>query len=258
MGRKGQWWDSKATKRNGMERFEKTRLAKEVSKVVPFAAPIALVPDDTKVEAVYRYFDSEEFADGFARGDILISTLERCRGYEDPLRGDRYEGHDFYSTGQSVTGNGNDAEFVKMAARAGIRIGPNATNVTIEINSATTILRDAYVLCTTIGFDTDSLESTFGKYCVKIENLQGFFEAVSKSLSAKVGNLRGMKGVIIYKDRYSVGKQPAAGPLGFVKPPDKYANQREYRFLWTQEVGGALTPLVIQCPEAAQYVVRVK
>ncbi|CAI8768117.1 hypothetical protein [Pseudomonas serbica] len=258
MGRNGQWWDSKARSRDGMPKFEKTVLAKELSKNLSLGTPTPVVENDTKVDAVYRYFDSEEFADGFTRGDILISTLEKCRGYEDPLRGDRHEGHDFYSTGQSVTGNGDDPEFVRMAARAGIRIGPYARNVTIEMNSATTVLRDAYVLCTTIGFESNSLESTFGKYCVKIENPQGFFEAVSKSLFEKVGNLRGMKGSIIYKERYSIGKQPAAGPIGFVKPPDKYADQKEYRFLWIKEIGGALSPLVIQCPEAAQYVVRVK
>jgi hypothetical protein len=258
MGRKGQWWDSKAKSRDGTPIFEKTVLAKELSKSFLLGTPIQIEANDTRIDAVYRYFDSEKFADDFTRGDILISTLEKCRGYEDPLRGDRHEGHDFYSTGKSVTGNGDDPEFVRMAARAGIRIGPHARNVTIEMNSATTVLRDAYVLCTTIGFETNTLESTFGKYCVKIENPDGFFEAVSKSLAEKVGDLRGMKGNIIYKERYSIGKQPAAGPLGFVKPPDKYADQREYRFLWTKETGGVLKPFVVQCPEAAQFVVRVK
>jgi hypothetical protein len=257
MGRKGQWWDSKARARDGIQHSGKKASRKKVKQNAVQISPAPEVLDE-KVESVYRYFDDEKFANDFAKGIIYVSTLEKCRAYEDPLKGDSEEGYDLYSTGGSVTGNGSDPKFVKMAARANIYIDPRATNVTLEMNSSRTILQHAYVLCTTIGFDSDDLENTFGKYCVKIEDVEGFFVAVSRCLASNVGSLRGMRRSIVYKERYSEGMQEAPGPIGFVKPPDKYAAQREYRFLWVKHDEGPVQPLVIDCSEAAQYIERIK
>ncbi|EGH20995.1 hypothetical protein PSYMO_05610 [Pseudomonas amygdali pv. mori str. 301020] len=145
-----------------------------------------------------------------------------------------------------------------MCARAGILMGPSAKGNTISVGLAKTVLQDAYVLCTTIGFDSDSLENSFGRYCVKIESVELFFHLINNRLYEQLGKLNAMKGSIIYEERHSVGMQPAAGAIGFVKPPDKYAAQREYRFLWVKERAGPVEPLIIHCPEAAGLLTRIQ
>ncbi|MBP1086059.1 MULTISPECIES: hypothetical protein [Pseudomonas] len=249
MGRKGQWWNTKARSISGQNESvnDKAKLGTNL-----------IAPITPQIGSVYRYLDEEKHADDFARGEIYISTLEKCRQYEDPLQGDPHEGHDFYSTGPIITGDGDDPDLVSIAARIGINMPPGAKNITISSGSATMVLRHAYVLCTTIGFESDTLQNTFGKYCVKIDNVHEFFHAISLCLHARVGVLCGMHRAIIYKDRMTVGVEPTPGPVGFVKPPDKYATQREYRFLWSKEPADDAQPLVISCPGAARYVTRVK
>lgn len=259
MGRKGQWCDLEARTCETIPPFEKNKLENALSTVFGRSSrQIPVSEDGADLKAVYRYFDNAKYADDFANGLIYISTLDACRRHEDPLRGDPNEGHESFSTGSPITGDGDDPEFVEMCARAGIIMGPAARGNSISIGLATRVLEDAYVLCTTIGFDSNSLENSFGRYCVKIESIEIFFHLISKSLYEKVGDLQAMKGPIIYKERHSVGMMPAAGPIGFVKPPDKYADQREYRFLWVKKRAGAVEPIVIHCPEAAALLTRIK
>ncbi|MEX5602096.1 hypothetical protein [Pseudomonas syringae] len=259
MGRKGQWWNTKAKALSGRKHVEKAGVKHKASNKnklignVDFSESIA-----SRVQSVYRYFDDEKFADAFVQGAIYISTLEKCRQYEDPLQGDPHEGHDFYSTGSTITGDGDDPEFVSMAARLGIYIAPHVKQTSLNVKLATAVLRHAYVLCTTIGFESDDLENTFGNYCVKIEDVEGFFNAVTRCLCVQLGSLRAGHRSIIYKERFTTGMQPMPGPIGFVKPPDKYASQCEYRFLWFKDPEEDAQPLVIHCPEAAKYVTRVK
>jgi len=243
---KSNWWDRNA--RSGessgfnLERDTKKKIKLNARKVVPH---------------VYRYFDKEHHAEAFARGDIFVSTLKRCREYEDPLQGDREEAFERYNTGRTITGNGSDPAFVAMAAKAGIHIGPDSRNITISNNSRTSCLHDAYVLCTTLRpFEGGELES-FGKYCVRINDVGGFHSKLTKNLLLASDIGKSVRGEIIYKERFYKEFESSPGLIGFVKPPDKYSNQREYRFLWYVPEGTNVIGKVVHCPAIAQMVTRI-
>jgi hypothetical protein len=264
MGRKGQWWNSKS-KRGDEGKPAKNERAKQRKPVIKTVEEYTPAPNVTtlydhgiKAECVYRYFDVERYADAFVLGDILISTLETCRRYEDPQRGDPHEGYQHYSTGQMIVGNSSDPDFVRMAAQAGIFVGAGARRVTISNAVKTDVLRDAYILCTTIGFASEALEDNFGKYCVKISNLRSFFEVVTAAMSQRFGKMTGIMNEVTYRERSYSGLENSPGHLGFVKPPDKYASQQEFRFLWSRVDTADIEPFVLKCPQAAEFITRVK
>ena len=243
---KSSWWNRNA--RNGedfafkLEQSVKKKLKQNARKIIT---------------TVYRYFDNEDHAAAFARGEVFISTLKRCREYENPLQGDHEEGFERYNTGRTITGNGSDPAFVAMAARAGIRIGPSSGSVTLTNNQRVSRLHDAYVLCTTMGaFCGDRLEA-FGKYCVKINDVGKFHSKLTKSLALVSNISETARGEIIYRERSYKEFEDSPGLIGFVKPSDKYSNQKEYRFLWYVPVGVNISGLVISCPDISRIVTRI-
>ena len=57
---------------------------------------------DTSIDftrPLFRCFDREEYANAFATGEIRLSTLTRCREYENAERGDSGEGTLTYFSG---------------------------------------------------------------------------------------------------------------------------------------------------------------
>jgi len=241
----GGWWNRQARKHSDSD-FKAMRAEKN-SRKKPKAP----------VDSVYRYFDREEYAEAFARGEVFISTLKRCREYEDPLQGDKEEAYEHYNSGRAVTGDGSDPDFVAFAAKCGVRVAEGARGITIVDNTMTTYLADAFVLCTTLGFVNDLSES-FGKYCVKISSVDKFARALTVSLNAKYKLAQSAHGMVSYQGRHYKELENSPGLLGFVKPADPYAPQREYRFLWTALDPTEIKGCVVLCPEISQYVTRVK
>lgn len=243
---KSNWWDRNA--RNGENSgFKSERDARK--KVKQNARKV--------ISGVYRYFDNEEHAEAFARGEIFISTLKRCREYEHPTQGDHEEGFERYNTGRPITGGSSDTDFVAMAAKVGIRVGPGVDNLTLANNESVSYLHDAYVLCTTLkAFKGEQLK-TFGKYCVKINDLARFHVEVTKALALISTISRAVRGEIVYKERFYKEFEASPGLIGFVKPPDKYSDQKEYRFLWYVPERLEISGVVINCPEIASMVTRV-
>ncbi|MEX5496667.1 hypothetical protein ABFV51_26025 [Pseudomonas asgharzadehiana] len=244
---KSNWWNRNPQKIDDSE-FKSKRDAKKQVKQ----------NSRKQVSEVYRYFENEEHAAAFVKGEIFISTLKRCREYEDPLQGDREEGYERYNTGRRITGNGSDPAFVAMAAKAGIYVGPDSIDMTIENNELTTFLHDAYVLCTTLGFSAEDLTETFGKYCVKIKSIDKFHSAITRSLASSTEISQAARGEVIYKERFYKEFEDSPGLIGFVKPPDKYSTQKEYRFLWCVPVGVEISGLVVRCPDVVNLVTRIR
>lgn len=207
-------------------------------------------------QSVYRFFQEEWQADFLARGKIWLSTLETCRAYEDPAQGDPEEAHETYNSGHAVGGS-NDPDFIEVARRSGIHIGPGCSEITLSNNTRKTVLPDAYVLSTTTNFSPDKLSATFGRYCVEITSPKDFFFRVSASLERSIPIKEAAAGKVIYKDRYYTGMESPPGPIGFVKPPDLYATQREFRLLWVPDNSTGLTPFLLNCPEAAHLCKRI-
>lgn len=256
---KTNWWDRNARNMDGFRNRPAGLAKKKAENNIEPQPSIATTPSavDEEVTEVFRYFDKEEYAEAFFQGRIYISTLNLCRGYEDPLRGDRDEGVERYNSGRKVTGGSSDAKFVSMAAQAGIYIGPNCTGVVMHNNKRETRIHDAYVLCTTIGFSNENLKKTFGKYCVRISDVEMFHKVLTKSFSSKVGLLVAEKGPVVYKSRSYKEYEEKPGRIGFVKPPDKYATQKEYRFLWSIPAGRSIGAIEVSCPEAVKYLTRI-
>ncbi|MNM29970.1 hypothetical protein D3C81_405210 [compost metagenome] len=241
---KANWWDRRARLFDGD--LSGLKVKKKAKKKL--IKPVAVV---------YRYFDDPDYADAFASGEIFVSTLKRCREYEDPLQGDPEEAFEHYNSGSSITGHGSDKEFVARAARAGVFVDPSAENITIKDQVVTNYLSDAYVLCTTLGF-AKNLSGTFGAYCVKITNPDAFSYELTKALAKDVRLFQSLRGPVAYRAREYRELEDAPGVLGFVKPPDLYASQREYRFLWTVVDGEEVSPRVVSCPNIVPFVKRVK
>jgi hypothetical protein len=205
---------------------------------------------------VYRFFKESTHADAFASGIIRLSTLETCRAYEDPYQGDPDEAVHRYNSGHAVGGS-DDAAFKLIAERSGIFIGPGCSNVTVSDCHSVRRLPDAFVLCTTEQFDPARLSDTFGRYCVEIERPQDFFRLLTGSLSKLHAVRESAFGRVIYRERSFAGLQDPPGPIGFVKPPDRYNSQREVRFLWTSLTGTPLVPFELHAPECAALCKRI-
>lgn len=210
-----------------------------------------LVTFDGYNEPIYRFFPEEWQAESLCKGNVWMSTLETCRQYEDPLQGDPEEATHTYNSGH-IFGGSDDPAFVEMAARSGVYIGPGCSGITISSCKNIQRISDAYVLCTTKEFSPQNLSNTFGNYCVKISNPTEFFKLISIALHKKRKIREGSMGLVQYKDRDYTGLQPPPGPIGFVKPSDKYSPQKEFRLLWIPEDFESINPFLLECPEVSE------
>jgi hypothetical protein len=205
--------------------------------------------------SVYRFLRSEVHAQQFANGKIYISTLGACRGYEEEGRGDREEGFEKRIIDHAVGGS-NDAAFVKMARNIGIGIGEGCSNITISNATGVNSIHDAYVLCTTDQFNAEKLGPRYGEYCVEITNPIAFFHAITRALLCHAVLNEAVMGPVVYSERLIRNMDDAPGPIGFVKPPDIYASDQEYRFLWTVKQT-KIVGIVLDVPEARRYLRRL-
>ncbi len=206
-------------------------------------------------EEVFRFFELEEHAEALLQGHVWISTLETCRRYENAERGDPDEASVIYNSG-TIVGDSDNADLQLIAQRSRIGIGPGCTNITLSNNTRSTRIPDAYVLCTTLGADPTTM-GDFGKYCVRIARPRSFCERVTAIL-VRIGSIQqAYAGPVRYADRTYRFLDAEPGPLGFVKPRDKYAHQREYRMLWLPTGLKAIQPMGLECGAVRELVSRV-
>jgi hypothetical protein len=111
------------------------------------------------------------------------------------------------------------------------------------------MLGDALVLCTTEAFNPGLLSETFGNFCVEITEPLHFFELITNRLTREMILKESIIGRVIYQEREYCDLEPPPGPLGFVKPPDRYQHQQEFRFLWTIDNPNNLQPFLLDVPE---------
>jgi hypothetical protein len=206
--------------------------------------------------AVYRFCSEEAHADTLCRGGVWISTLEACRGYEDPQRGDKGEGTISYNTG-FIRADGSSDVLRLIGARAGIDISPACKDVTLSNNTRRKKLPDAYVVCSTLTFAPERLSESFGRYCVRIRSPRDFFAAVTERLTWYCKLRSAHLGGVVYQDRHFRGLEAAPGPVGFVKPSDQYRDQQEFRFLWVPAGNGPLCQFSLSVPGVADFCDRV-
>ncbi|WP_459694485.1 hypothetical protein, partial [Achromobacter xylosoxidans] len=92
----------------------------------------------------------------------------------------------------------DDSRFVSAAAHAGIHIGPGCSGITIQNCRSFKQLADGFVLCTTLEFQPENLNDTFGNYCVEISNVEEFFGLITKKLKGLLPIKLGAMWVVRY------------------------------------------------------------
>ncbi len=204
-------------------------------------------------QPIYRFFREKEHAEALCRGEVWLSTLEKCRTYEDPLQGDREEAIHTYKSG-TVIGNGDDPKVIEVAKRSGLGLRECDGSVFMTDNTYIQHIDDAYVICTTLEYEPEKFAKSFGTYCVKITNPEMFFKSISACLNKKSKIIEAEMGKVTYECRRTSGLEPQpSAPVGFVKPT-QYSPQKEFRFLWrVNKFFGSDDKHILQCPEASQY-----
>jgi hypothetical protein len=189
---------------------------------------------------VYRFLEESEHADQLCAGHVWLSTLSRCRSYESAARGDPEEGTQTYSTGaEPITTE--HPHFREMAARVGIDTDGSGTGSMTNCRAIVS-LPDAFVLCTTLKYSSEILSKDFGDHCVEISHPRSFFALVTQSLARATAIREAKMGPVKYASRCFSGMEDPPGQLGFVKAPDAYELQQEYRFLWVPPSARPLVP----------------
>lgn len=207
--------------------------------------------------AVYRFMREETHVDSMLQGNVYLSTLETCRKHENKERGDRYEGYSFYSSG-IASGTGSEPHMQTVASRLGFRMGLS-THGYFAWCSSQTRLRDSFVLCTTDKFST-SMFKDFGNYCVEISRLPDFYMLMNKLLKQNHNIGHGLAGYTLYEDRWYEGLEPPPAPPTTVAllKPERYKNQKEYRFSWNPVPNiGDLTPFTVSSDELIPFFRRI-
>lgn len=198
---------------------------------------------------VYRFFLNKEHAEDLVKGNVYISTLEECRKHEDPMRGDKEEGKLTWRLPGKIVGGSQDKDFVAIAARGGVFIGLGCSDVSIENMTTNYKLPDAFVICATNSYDPASLGENFGRSCVEISDPIVFLHKVTKALDERFPFESAHAGNVTYRDQVFYGVDEPPGVLGFVKRPDVYAYQKEFRFLWIPKDVSGIKPFLLACPE---------
>ena len=204
-------------------------------------------------EFVYRFMSKEEYVAPLLCGEIYLSTIGYCRRVEE----DPGEGTYLYDTG-TIEGDGSDPDFVKVAANAGIGIGPNAGPGLVRNNVQETYNYDAWVLCATLN-PNGYCKEKFGPFGIRIAKPVEFFLAVTNSLkeSRPLGacTIAGIN----YEPRESVGLLEIPEDMNFVKPAERFAREEELRMLWETPDGiNKLESIIVPCPEVRHLISRLE
>lgn len=193
---------------------------------------------------VYRFFKEKWQADALVQGSVFLSTLKRCRDYEDEEQGDAKEANETYHTGNKVV-NSSDPHIVREAQRHGISLPPNIGLENIRFESE---FSDAYILCTAAEYSSD-LKKKFGPYCVEITDPRRFFKLLSKKINSLSPIWQAATGKVVYADRNYSEMDVPNGQIGFVKPEHPYAYQKEFRFIWRMQPEVELKAFPLKCLE---------
>jgi len=255
---------SKKTRKNKQKNHQKKKHAKILRrKQKKSQRSISTLPTRSKQDGnifkencIFRFFFEKWQAEALTNGYVWISTLETCRGYENPEQGDPGEATMTYNSGK-ITGDGDNPDVQLIAKRSGISIGKGCSNITMSNNICYSRLPDGYVLCTTDDFLPGKLSKTFGMYCVKINNPKLFFKRVTECFGQQTKLNESIIGKVVYDDRFYKHTENPPGPIGFVKPKDKYSDQSEVRMLWIPESCASLKPFSLQCHEVSELCERI-
>jgi hypothetical protein len=216
---------------------------------------MAEVAELMAIPHVYRFFKEPKYADALAQGHVWLTTLEEDRKSAVPGRGDPLEAREFYFQKTPLIGDGDDPAFVDLARSAAIAPGLEARNWQLQYNLNRTSLPDGFVLSMAEEI-TPELIRDFGRHYVKIRNPYAAFKRIHAVLDRKYPIERGWFDRVEYKPQIYVDGECRPGPLGFVKQPGGYIEQREIRFLWCLRGNSPIKPRLFTVPGVARLCER--
>jgi hypothetical protein len=181
-------------------------------------------------DVVYRFFTERAHAEALLDGRVWMSTIEACRRAEGAARGDPDEGTTYYTSGAYALPSA-DPRMQYVAKRSGIYVDPESEGMKLIGNRAVWRRPDAWILCTTERYDPAAMDG-IGGYAVAIASPLVFLYHITKALMAERRLRYGRCGPVTYASRHYADLEQEQAHPGFLKPPDQYSQQREYRFLW--------------------------
>ena len=205
----------------------------------------------------YRYFSEVEHAEQFVRGKIFTNTLTILRKLEDAERGDPEEGTEHYTLGHASTDDMPVETVKKLAVRAGITLGGKIGPEVVVNGRSRKFIPDAWVLCTTMRDDPAAM-GAFGQACVEIRDPHAFFERLSGVIANKAELEVASSGPVNYASNAYADLEDEPGRIGYVKAPDKYQHQREYRGLWIPARQAKISKRTWNCPAVRDLIRRLR
>lgn len=209
----------------------------------------------TPLSRLYRYFDTEEYAERFVQGMVWLTTFEACRRYEDSYRGDPDEGSRV-RVSRLIAGHGDDPRFRARAAESGVSVHPAARDIIISQNRTTQLVPNAWLLCASQHDDPEALKE-FGRFCVKILQPIQFAEKVAASIGLEIRLQGAHAGPVIYRSNEYRSSEPAPERMGFTKDPS-YALQNEFRLIWHPAGNPPISPREFICAASRSHLKRIR
>lgn len=201
-----------------------------------------IVIDPVPPPVAYRYWETPERQEAFSRGEIHLTTLEICRGIESQVHRDEGEAIHTHLISDMVD-QGNDPGFERGTRQAGIRI-VNSPGTRVSRVFGSTKIFDAYVLCLTLNSPATG-KNKFGSYYATIRKPNDLFLQITAQLEKNHPIAGGYFGRVRYADRTTLDRQLANGPIGFVKPKEKYGAEAELRMLWPVPTAASVGRIVV-------------
>jgi hypothetical protein len=202
---------------------------------------------------VYRFFKQEWEADALCRGQVFVSTVERCRRYEALGQGDPDETKKIYNSG-AIQGSSGEPRFEEVVSRLNARF-ERCTDIVLDDCEFVSSYPDAWVLCFTLLSQSPDVQ-TFGNFGVRIRKPADFFRRVTAALRGRgLPVMAAAFGAINYKDRAYMGLAPDPGPRAFIKPVS-FKSQCEARMIWHPH-RFPITHEIVNCPAIRPLVSRV-
>jgi hypothetical protein len=210
------------------------------------------------VRALYRGLPTAEFAAGFLRGEIWITTFVHCRRVEDKVRQDAGEGTLLYAPGP-FEGSLSDQIGRAWLQHTGVQIPKNVDpeHIKMVIDAGATFTRyltDAYLLC----FSSDAVAAAkFGPHIVRINCPRILFRELSRAILRFRPNITAdFFGPVQYGSRNYGGADAPQGFQPFIKPAVPFAEEKEHRIVWQVGDCTGVQPFLLNCPAAASLCSR--
>lgn len=201
---------------------------------------------------IFKYMKAHHAESFLREGTLRIGTLYEFRDMEKhgAVIGDKNEGQkSLYTHLEGRYTNENAPAISKKF----IELGDGAAfeNCTLVEQTDSP---DCFLFCASAEYSAEMMAEFKADVCVVIDNLEGFYNAITKALSAKIGNPALFRGAhrCQYVARNLKHEEDHGIPGALIKDAD-YIKQKEIRAIWEPATPLPIGPVIIKCPEALKF-----